>query len=93
MLRLARGIASKLYLRLPQSAIQKIIAALRGALLADFASNDRQVSDVARQICSHNRHGNVTIFLRGRHLFVTPGCNGARKPKRNYETSTIGTRR
>ncbi|OLB03409.1 MAG: hypothetical protein AUH08_00455 [Verrucomicrobia bacterium 13_2_20CM_54_12] len=45
MLRIARGIASKLYLRLPQSAIQKIIAALRGALLEDFC--DRQVSDVA----------------------------------------------
>jgi hypothetical protein len=26
-----------------------------------------------------NRHGNVTIFLRGRHLFVTAGCNGASK--------------
>jgi hypothetical protein len=47
VLRIARGIASKLYLRLPRSAIQKIIAALRGALLADFASNDRQVSDAA----------------------------------------------
>jgi hypothetical protein len=28
---------------------------------------------------SHDRHRNVTIFLRRRHLFVTPGCNGAPK--------------
>jgi hypothetical protein len=33
-----------------------------------------------RQACSHSRHGNVTVFLRGRHLFVTLGCNGQSKP-------------
>jgi hypothetical protein len=51
-------------------------------LLADVVPYDHQVSGVAfvRQACSHNRHGNVTICLRGRHLFVTPGCNGHSKP-------------
>jgi hypothetical protein len=51
-------------------------------LLADVVPYDHQVSGVAfvRQACSHNRHGNVTVFLRGRHLFVTPGCNGHSKP-------------
>jgi hypothetical protein len=51
-------------------------------LLADVVSNDHQLSGVAfvRQACSHSRHGNVTVFLRGRHLFVTPRCNGHSKP-------------
>jgi hypothetical protein len=80
--RLARGIALPLLLQHILSAIRKIVADLRAPRPADFASNDRQVSAVAtRQACSHNRHGNVTIFLRGRHLFVTPGCNRLRKPK------------
>src|SRR6267378_2483003 len=29
-----------------------------------------------RQRSSPKWHGNVTIFFRGRHLFVTPVCNG-----------------
>jgi hypothetical protein len=45
---------------------------------------------VARQAEFTDRHGNVTIFLRDRHLFVTPGCNRLRKPKQqNHETSAI----
>jgi hypothetical protein len=36
---------------------------------------------VARQAEFKDRHGNVTIFLRGRHLFVTPGCNHLGNPK------------
>jgi hypothetical protein len=47
------------------SGEQRVIASARFAL-ANVGSRDR--------------HGNVTIFLRGCHLFVTPGCNGARKP-------------
>ncbi len=36
-----------------------------------------------RRLSSRNWHGNVTIFLRGRHLFVTPGCNADRKNRFN----------
>ena len=44
-----------------------------------------QVLDaVWRRLSSHNRHGNVTVYLRGRHLFVTRGCNGA--VKRNQKS-------
>jgi hypothetical protein len=32
---------------------------------------------------SRNRYANVTIFLRGRHLFVTPQCNDERNQQLN----------
>jgi hypothetical protein len=37
----------------------------------------------AIQPSSRNRYANVTFFLRGRHLFVTPRCNDERKQQIN----------
>jgi hypothetical protein len=64
-------------------------------------SHDKNLSEfscgVVEQPSSRNRYANVTTFLRGRHLFVTPQCQVERKQQnqqmkgqtKNHEISEI----
>jgi hypothetical protein len=47
-------------------------------LFLSLAAN-RVLMRRAIQLSSRNRYANVTIFLRCRHLFVTPQCDDGRK--------------